>query len=220
MMEKQEMIIGNDVDESIKLLQPEETIEYELTEVKDASEAHFEQPTEVSISSLANIKYMEEGRFETHYIEEQSIEQTAHEEDECYTIQEEEVEYISENLTNIESQEEAPNAVEDKKEITRQESSVLENLSYGKSAMQITEEYMSTLSLVQQNIIKMEMEISRQTQAAKEQWVPKREVLKEDFVYVPIKGGHWVRSVPKAPEKKEGFFTKLFACLNPFSKNI
>ncbi|KAI5136327.1 hypothetical protein NEAUS04_0635 [Nematocida ausubeli] len=211
MMEKQEMMINNDVDNSIMLLQPDNESICESAETKETK--MFAQPTEMSITSLDNIKYANENNLETQYIDEQETEQV--EEDECYTINEE----ICEDESLIEGEKEPlyECPVEQPKKEEKAQPFRLENMASQKSALQITEEYMSSLSLVQQNIIRMEMEISRQTQAARDQWVPKREILKEDFIYVPIKGGLWVKSEPKAVEKKQGFFRKLFGCLNPFS---
>ncbi|EHY66226.1 hypothetical protein NERG_00922 [Nematocida ausubeli] len=85
MMEKQEMMINNDVDNSIMLLQPDNESICESAETKETK--MFTQPTEMSITSLDNIKYANENNLETQYIDEQETEQV--EEDECYTINEE-----------------------------------------------------------------------------------------------------------------------------------
>ncbi|KAI5189392.1 hypothetical protein NEMIN01_0455 [Nematocida minor] len=217
MMQKEEMIVKDGTNETIRQLQKEEktmnsaVFKTDKSAVSDkGKEEAVMAPTEISVESLENIKYIEEGTFEVNYVDEEH---------------EEELNNDEYNALDSSRKEEALRMADS----MGQKNSILEETvgsSAGGSsasindrrAVQITPEYMSTLSVVQRNIIKMEMEISRQTKAAEEQWVPRREILKEDFIYIPVKGGHWVKSEPKQNKKKSNFFTKLFQCMNPFSK--
>lgn len=211
MMEKQDVIINEDMADAIIILQnPTETETKAKTEepLPCRSESNFEAPAEISAESLENIKYINEGTFEIHYVDDepQSLQSVEYEEDGCYNAEEEYSE--AEPLEIENNKESSSNIVETANEKSKTTSS---------AALCVTEEYLRGLSVVQQNIIKMEMEISRQNQAAEEQWVPKREILKEDFLYVPIRGGRWIKSNEnKKSPKQGGFFSKLFKCLNPF----
>ncbi|KAH9386735.1 uncharacterized protein NEMAJ01_1631 [Nematocida major] len=220
MMQKEEMIIKEEVAEPILLLSEEnKPEEKEANSTDEAPLANEEQkdeaPAEISAESLENIKYVESGTFEVNLIKEDDCE-AAHAdideeyEDACYTIHDDCVE--SEHVQTVEKAEPEVNRIE-------AQSSSVSVVSLRKDPIYVTSEYMEGLSLVQKNIIKMEMEISRQESAAKQQWVPKREILKEDFMYVPVKGGLWVKSEgAQQPRKKVSFFRKLFACMNPLHK--
>ncbi|KAI5189080.1 hypothetical protein NECID01_0435 [Nematocida sp. AWRm77] len=68
------------------------------------------------------------------------------------------------------------------------------------------------LTWVQRQILKMEMEIAKQQEAAKNQWNPNKTYMPDEFAYVSSKGG-WVRSKSKPLPKKKKMSLNLFGCI-------
>ncbi|OAG30161.1 hypothetical protein NEDG_01744 [Nematocida displodere] len=81
-------------------------------------------------------------------------------------------------------------------------------------AVSITPQHLESLTWVQRQILKMELEISKQKQDAETQWKPRKDgVPLADFGYVTVKGG-WIKAQPIAPpgKKKRSFRIGSFAC--------
>lgn len=182
----------------------------ELMQSIEAQESK-EEPVELSERSAVHIaNARNEGSFEVNYIEDH--------EDTVQTSLESE-EYKETNYKEVPSiLEEKPTAPNKKLEEPK---SVLSKKIYALKAietpLEVSEEYLSTLTLVQRNIIKMELEIARQRKSLAEEWSPPRKSTNDPYKYKPVKGGQWIKTSERrtGPQNRRGFFSKLFKCLRP-----